>query len=222
MRDGVAVLIMARAPRAGEVLRALEPALGPAGCAALQSALIMEALRWAASIAPGGVHVAHDPPDAGGELRALTGGNGSVFPQNGDGIAGRIADAAGRVFSRSTGPLLIVWPDLPQFRSAHANAAIEDLRTGCDLVLGPVIDGGLYLIGFSKPLPGLFTLPEQVWRSPDVMAMGVAAVRESGLELGLLRAERALHRPGDLRAALADPTLPEGIRRLLDDGRLTP
>ncbi len=217
-----AVLIMARAPRRGEVVRALEPMLGANGCAALQSELISEAVRWAHQVTPGAVHVAHDPPDAGPEIRVLAGADSSLFPQNGDGIAGRIADAAARVFSRSSGPLLVVWPDLPVFRPAHAYGALEDLRTGCDLVLGPVIHGGLYLIGFSKPLPSLFTLSEQVWRNPDVMAMTVAAVREAGLEIGLLRAERALHRPADVRAALADPTLPEAIRRVLLAGRLTP
>ena len=217
-----AVLIMARAPRRGEVLRALEPLLGADGCVALQSALITEAVRWAHEVAPGCVHVAHDPPDAGRELRALAGADSALFPQNGDGITGRIADAAARVFSRSNGPLLIVWPDLPAFRPAHAFATFDDLHAGCDLVLGPVIDGGLYLIGFSKPLPSLFTLSEQVWRNPDVMAMTVAAVREAGLEIGLLRAERALHRPADVRAALADPMLPEAIRRVLLGGRLTP
>lgn len=216
-----AVLIMARAPRRGEVLRALEPLLGADACAALQTALISEALRWARGVAPGAVHVAHDPPDAAPELRALVGADSALFPQNGDGITGRLADAAARVFARSQGPLLIVWPDLPVFRSAHALGALEDLRTGCDLVLGPVIDGGLYLIGFSRPLPTLFGLPEQVWRSPDVMAMTVAAVREAGLEIGLLRAERALHRPADVRAALADPTLPEAMRRILR-GRRAP
>jgi hypothetical protein len=51
------------------------------------------------------------------------------------------------------------------------------------------------------------------------MAMSVAAVREAGLEIGLLRAERALHRPADLRAALADPTLPEPLRRILRGSR---
>ena len=137
----------------------------------MQSALISEAVRWAHQVAPGAVHVAHDPPDAGRELRLLAGADSSLFPQNGDGITGRIADAAARVFSRSSGPLLVVWPDLPLFRPAHAYGALEDLRSGCDLVLGPVLDGGLYLIGFSKPLPSLFTLPEQIWRSPDVMAM---------------------------------------------------
>jgi uncharacterized protein len=210
-----AVVIMARAPRRGEVLRALEPVLGIDGCVALQSALIAQAVRWAEDVAPGAVHVAHDPPDAGRELRVLAGADASLFPQNGDGIAGRLADAAARVFARSSRPLVIVWPVLPRLRPEHAQAALGDLEAGCDLVLGPAIDGGLYLIALRRPLPKLFGLPEQVWRSPDIMAIGMAAVRNAGLEIGILRAERALHRPADVRAALADPTLPDVVARVL-------
>jgi glycosyltransferase A (GT-A) superfamily protein (DUF2064 family) len=210
-----AVLIMARAPRRGEVRRALESLLGPDGCVALQSALIVEAVRWAQEVDETTVHVAHDPPDAGPELRALVGRDAVLFPQNGDGIAGRLADAAARVFARSNGPLLIVWPDLPQLRPEHAAAALDDLDAGCDVVLGPVIDGGFYLIAVPRPLPKLFSLPEQAWRSPDVMTMGIAAARDMGLEVGILRTERALHRPADVRAALADPTLPEGVAQIL-------
>jgi glycosyltransferase A (GT-A) superfamily protein (DUF2064 family) len=206
---------MARAPRRGEVLRALEPVLGVDGCVALQSALISQAIRWAEEVAPGAVHIAHNPPDAGRELRALAGADAALFPQNGDGIAGRLADAAARVFARSNRPLVIVWPDLPQLRPEHARAALDDLQAGCDLVLGPVIDGGLYLIALRRPLPKLFALPEQVWRNPDIMAIGLAAVRDAGLEIGILRAERALHRPADVRAALADPTLPDAVARIL-------
>jgi glycosyltransferase A (GT-A) superfamily protein (DUF2064 family) len=210
-----AVLVMARAPRRGEVRRALESLLGADGCVALQSALIVEAVRWAQEVDGGAVHVAHDPPDAGPELRALVGPDAVLFPQNGDGIAGRLADAAARVFARSNGPLLIVWPDLPQLRPEHAAAALDDLDAGCDVVLGPVIDGGFYLIAVPRPLPKLFSLPEQAWRSPDVMTMGIAAARDMGLEVGILRTERALHRPADVRAALADPTLPEGVAQIL-------
>jgi hypothetical protein len=64
-------------------------------------------------------------------------------------------------------------------------------------------------------LSSLFSLPEQTWRSPDVMTVGVAAARDAGLEIGILRVERALHRPADVRAALADPLLPSDIRQLL-------
>jgi hypothetical protein len=111
--------------------------------------------------------------------------------------------------------LLIVWPDLPRLDRAHARAALTDLETGCDVVLGPAVEGGLYLIAIARPLPRLFALPENAWRSPDVMAVGVAAAREAGLEIGILRVERALHRPADVRAALADPLLPDEFRTVL-------
>jgi glycosyltransferase A (GT-A) superfamily protein (DUF2064 family) len=212
--DRPGALIMVRAPRRGEVRRALEPMLGPDGCVALQSALITQAATWARDIASA-VHVAHDPPDAAPELRLLVGPDASLFPQNGDGIAGRLADAAARVFGRGNGPLLIIWPDLPRLRPEHARAALDDLAAGCDVVLGPVIDGGFYLIAIARPLPKLFALSEQTWRSPDAMTVALAAAREGGLEIGLLRAERALNRPADVRAALADPVLPEVVAKVL-------
>jgi uncharacterized protein len=206
---------MARAPRRGEVRRALEPLLGAERCAALQAALITQTSAWARATAPDRVHVAHEPPDAAADVRSLVGATAALFPQNGEGIAARLADGAARVFVQHHGPLLIVWPDLPQLRPDHAEAALGDLEAGCDLVLGPVIDGGLYLIGLKGPLPKLFSLPEQAWRSPDAMTVGLAAAREAGLEIGLLRAERALHRPGDVRAALADPLMPAGLAQIL-------
>ena len=210
-----AVLIMARAPRRGQVRLALEPLLGADVTIALQTALITNSVVWATQVAPGQVHVAHDPPDAGPQVRELVGPGVTLFPQTGSGIAGRVAEGVGRVFARREGPLLIAWPDLPRFRPQHASGALDDLANGCDLVLGPVIDGGFYLIGLSRPLPELFGLPEEVWRDHDAMTLAVAAARDAGLEIGILRAERALQRPADVRAALADPLLPEEIRRIL-------
>jgi glycosyltransferase A (GT-A) superfamily protein (DUF2064 family) len=211
---GPSVLIMARAPRAGEVRRALEPLLGREGCLELQSNLIAHAAAWSRQIGAGAPHVAHDPPDSGGELRRLVGVDAVLFPQNGEGITGRLADASARVLARAGGPLLIVWPDLPRLRVAHAAGALEDLRSGADVVLGPAIDGGLYLVGIARPLPELFALPERAWRG-DVMAVAGAAIRDVGFEVGILRAERALHRPADVRAALADPLLPDDVGAIL-------
>lgn len=209
-----AVLIMARAPRAGEVRRALEPVLGREGCVELQATLIAQTAAWARQIGAGAPHVAHEPPDAGAELRRLVGPDAVLFPQNGEGIAGRLADASARVLARSGGPLLIVWPDLPRMRAAHATGALDDLRSGCDVVLGPAVDGGLYLVGIARPLPELFALPEQAWRN-DAMGVALTAIRDVGFEVGILRAERALHRPADVRAALADPLLPAEVGAIL-------
>jgi len=213
-----AVLMMARAPRPGTVRLALEPLLGPERCAALQVGLIEAAATWANAVAPGGLHVAHEPPDAGPELRALLGPEVTLFPQNGDGIAGRLADATARVFGHSDGPVLVIWPDLTRWRPGHATGALDDLAAGCDVALGPVIDGGFYLIAIARPTPTLFSLREQAWRSPDVMAIAIAAAHNAGLEIGILRVERALHRPDDVRAALADPLLSPTFAAILGGG----
>jgi glycosyltransferase A (GT-A) superfamily protein (DUF2064 family) len=192
--------------------------LGRERCAVLQVALIERAAAWARAVAPGALHVAHEPPDAGPELRALFGPEVAVFPQNGDGIAGRLADATARVFGHNDGPVLIIWPELPCWRPEHATGALGDLENGCDVALGPVIDGGFYLIAIARPLPMLFSLPEQAWRSPDVMAIAIAAAQKAGLEVGILRVERALQRPDDVRAALADPLLPANLATILASG----
>lgn len=210
-----AVLVMARAPRLGETRRALEPVLGAEGCRALQKVLLAQTIGWARALEPRGLFVAYEPVDAGDELREMVGAPASLFPQNGEGIAARVADAAGRVFARSPGPLVIVWPDLPQLREMHAEGVLGDLEAGCDVVFGPVFDGGFYLIAVARPTPALFALPERAWRSSDGFGQALAAAAEARLEVGLLRAERALHRPADVRAALVDPSLPASVARAL-------
>ena len=216
--DGPAVLIMARAPRRGDVRRALEPVIAVDGCVTLQSALLVQTCRWATAMQPRSIDVVHDPPDAGPELHKLLGNGIGTFPQNGEGISGRLADASARVFARGPGPLLIVWPDVPQLRPAHATAALRDLEAGVDVVFGPVYGGGFYLVGVPEPIPELFTLPERLWREADALAIGKAALPDRPCEVGILRPERALQRPSDVRAALADPTLPKVIARALRRG----
>jgi glycosyltransferase A (GT-A) superfamily protein (DUF2064 family) len=210
-----AVLLMARAPRPGTTRPALEPLIGAARCAELQTELITRACAWATAVAPGAVHVGYEPVDAGPELRALLGPEVSLFPQSGIGISGRLAQASARLFARGDRPLLIIWPDLPRWREDHADGALSDLMAGCGLSLGPEFDGGFYMIGVARPLPALFALPEASWRSPDALAAAIGAAGEAGLEVGLLRAERGLRRPEDVRAVLADPLTDPHMRAML-------
>ena len=139
-----------------------------------------------------------------------------MFPQNGDGIAGRLADAAARVFApqpRAAADRLA----RPTPAPAAARAALRSTISapGATSCSARRSTAGSTWSAIGRPLPTLFSLPEQAWRSPDVMTMGFAAAREAGLEVGILRAERALHRPADVRAAVADPLLPEGVGKIL-------
>lgn len=181
-----AVLLMAAPdPYGGE----LERMLGSERLRELHGELVARAEEWALTVAPGAVECTED-----GE---------------------RLSDAIPRVFAAHDGPVLVVWPTLPQFRSEHAAAALGDLDAGSDVVIGPVIDGGLYLLGLARPIPELVSIPEGRLRDPDVMTIVFTAAQDSGLEVGILRAERALRDASDVRAALADPLLPGALREIL-------
>jgi hypothetical protein len=188
-----AVLVMASAARPAEDLGEL---LGAERAARLEELLLARAMQWASELSPGGLHVAADSET--------------------------LADAVERVGADVGGPaLLVIWPALPRWRAEHAEGVMDDLASGCGASVGPVFDGGLYMLGLGRALPSLSALPEETWDSPDAMGRVLGAVNQAGVAVGLLRAERGLRRPGDLWAAVADPLLDDELRALLDDAALS-
>jgi glycosyltransferase A (GT-A) superfamily protein (DUF2064 family) len=186
---------------------ALEPLLGAERCSVLERALIKRAATWGERVAPGEVHVAYEPAGSELELRELLGEDVTLLALDGEGTSARLAHAAARLFAVAPGPVLITWPDLPRWRPEHALGALDDLSDGCDVSFGPVFDGGFYLIAVGRPVPALLGLPEEAWSGPDAMGVAIGAANEAGLGVGLLRPERGLHRPEDVRAVLADPLM---------------
>jgi glycosyltransferase A (GT-A) superfamily protein (DUF2064 family) len=173
-------------------------------------------LAWAAET--GAAFVAVDPPDAIADVAPLA-PPGTVLlafeqPELGDRLAAATAD----VLARRSAPLVVVGTDVPALGRPHAAAALGDLAAGCDVAIGPALDGGGYLVALHAPRPELFALPAEFWASPDVMGLTLAAARRLGLEVGLLRPERRLLTPHDARAALADPLFPPDVASLLVPG----
>jgi glycosyltransferase A (GT-A) superfamily protein (DUF2064 family) len=212
----VAALVMAAAPRPGEVLKGLEPLLGPDGCAALQARLIARAARVAAAVAPAGAaYVAVDPPDAAPLLADLVGSGVELVGQPGGDPGERLALAVGRVFETRPGPLLAFGTSAPALGSRHVGEALDVLRGGRDAAIGPTLDGGYYLIALARPLPELFALPAGSWGGDEVLGLTLRAARAAGHRAGLIEPARALATPADAAALLEDGDLDEAIAALL-------
>jgi len=79
----VAVLVMAKAPRAGLVKTRLHPLLGPQGCARLQAVLIRRTVQVAQLVAPTRTYLALDAVDPPGELGGVVPAGVTVLPQSG-------------------------------------------------------------------------------------------------------------------------------------------
>ncbi|MGH2875990.1 MAG: hypothetical protein ACRDLV_07045 [Solirubrobacteraceae bacterium] len=171
--------------RAGEA--DLESLIGVGRSGAVARELEARARAWADGVAPGRVQ--------------------ATSPARVEAAAGAALD--------SGDPLLVVWPRLPRWLPAHAEGALDDLVAGCDVSIGPVFAGGLYLLAIARRRPELLALIRPPDLGPDAFGTALDAVQSSGLAVGLLRAERGLRTAADVRAALADPLLDDELRALL-------
>ena len=163
-----AVLIMARAPRRGEVRHALEPLIGLDGCVALQTALLRGGDALGAVAVP--ARAVRRARSGRRRPRSAAAGRRGRDPLPAE--RRRHRRPGGRRRRPRLGPL--IRPDRDRLARPCRASARSTPRprgsisaAGADLVLGPVFDGGYYLIALARPLPSLFALPEQVWRGPD-------------------------------------------------------
>jgi glycosyltransferase A (GT-A) superfamily protein (DUF2064 family) len=144
--------------------------------------------------------------------RALAGGDEAVL-----GDLGVVVAAASDLTAAVApdGPTVVVWPELPVWLPETAAAARDDLAAGCAVSIGPVFDGGLYLLALAEPIPELLALGERPWQGVQAMNRVFGVVEQGQLEVGLLRAERGLRQPSDVYALRADPLTDAELRALL-------
>ena len=100
-------------------------------------------------------------------------------------IGERMQSAFLEAFQRGMEQVVLIGSDCPKLSPSHIEAAFQALNH-YDVVYGPALDGGYYLIGLNKPQPLLFDL--SAWSSPKVLAESIRICSENGLKLRLLEA----------------------------------
>jgi len=210
---GCAVVVMAKAPRPGRAKTRLHPLLGPAGCDALQAALIEHTAALAAGVAP--TFLAVDPPGAEEEVRPLVPPGVELFGQVPGNLGARMTSAVEHVAAHTGTPVLVLGTDVPTLGADVLRRAAGLLADGADAVVGPALDGGYYLLGLPTPDPAAFALDPALWGGSQVLAATLTALVRAGRRPVLLDPLPDLDTPADARALLTAPGLPEQIARLL-------
>ena len=93
--------------------------------------------------------------------------------------------------------VVLIGSDCTDLSPADIDLALQQLTAGRDVVLGPALDGGYYLIGLSSLHRRLFD--DMEWGTAHVLQETRARVKQLGLSLYELPARRDLDRPEDLR-----------------------
>jgi uncharacterized protein len=101
-----------------------------------------------------------------------------------DGNLGEKMKAAfSEVLTRGYSQVVIIGSDCPQLTSTHLQTAFNDLHTH-DVVIGPALDGGYYLLGMKRLHTTLFQ--NKAWSTGTVFEDTLHAIRESALSVGTL------------------------------------
>jgi rSAM/selenodomain-associated transferase 1 len=188
-----ALVVLAKAPRAGRSKTRLCPPCTPAQAAALARAALADTLD-AVLATPAARRVLVLDGPAGNWVPAGV----DVIGQRGDGLDERLAHA----FADVGEPALLVGMDTPQVTPADlVDGLARLLAPGTDAVLGPAPDGGYWAIGLRAPDPRAFLgVPMSTARTGRAQ---LARLRALGLRVALLPARRDVDRIADARAVAA-------------------
>ena len=99
--------------------------------------------------------------------------------------------------STENGYAVLIGSDCPSVGTTELRAALDQLATGRDAVLGPAADGGYVLVGLRRPCPSLFR--DIAWSTPTVLAATRRRLDRVGLAWVELPAGWDVDTPADLR-----------------------
>ena len=204
------LVIMAKAPRPGEVKTRLASSLSPAAVTAFYCCLLDDTLALARSLSD--VEVAIMCPESDvSELAQLAGvqlanSEASVVAQKGEGLAAGLTSVFAHFAEGHQRRTVAFNSDSPHLPRSVLEAAFEAL-IGHDVVVGPTHDGGYYLVGAKAAHPALF----------DGDGMGT----KSALDALLARA-RGLQLSVGLTDPFYDIDVEDDLTRLAAELRLAP
>jgi rSAM/selenodomain-associated transferase 1 len=161
MRNDRRLLVFLRAPREGQVKTRLAREIGPVAALEAYRALLQRTLDAAADFGP--VELRFTPSDALPLVEPLLRPGWTAVAQ-GDGDLGERLDSAFRdAFRDGFQRVMVVGSDCPEIGPEDLGLADERLSE-TDVVLGPAIDGGYWLLGLRRPAPFLFR--DMPWSTP--------------------------------------------------------
>ena len=217
-----ALVVMAKAPLAGQVKTRLVPTLSPEQAAQFARALLADQLNHVRQIEHADLYLAFAPEGARGPMEALAPPLFRLFPQEGVDLGARMQAGFEKLFHTGHRRVILIGGDLPPvplvyFEQAYAYLDASDPR----VVLGPSRDGGYYLVGLNWPLPEMFE--NMTWSHDGVLAQTLAKLAQLKITHHLLSSWFDVDTAEDLRAlrnaldcaSLAD-SMPETIKFLRD------
>jgi rSAM/selenodomain-associated transferase 1 len=148
MHNRSIILLFIRAPAKGKTKSRLASSIGEDAALELYKNFVLDIIDTIdKSSYP--LRIFFHPPDAGEALASWLGHHYHCLPQDGNDLGERMEKSFERIFSEGFTSAVLIGSDIPDLTPAVFHEAIESLKTN-DVVMGPAVDGGYYLVGCNK------------------------------------------------------------------------
>jgi len=107
------------------------------------------------------------------------------LPQNGEDLGERMKNSFTDVFTKGFQRAILIGSDSPDLPKKYIKQALSILQTQ-DVVLGPTVDGGYYLIGFHTNTFTPSAFEDIQWSNQTVFEETVMKIKQAHRSLGIL------------------------------------
>lgn len=177
----VVACLMLKAPRPGLVKTRLARLTGNGEAARIYRRLVE--FQMGRLPADWRIEIHFAPADAETEMRSWLGAGALYEPQMAGDLGDRMRGAMFSAFGRGAAAAIFLGGDCPYVDGEILSDASGALATA-DLVLGPALDGGYYLLGTRRPLPSLFDSID--WGTGAVLHQTLDRAARARLRVALL------------------------------------
>ncbi|MGB3655135.1 MAG: TIGR04282 family arsenosugar biosynthesis glycosyltransferase [Rivularia sp. (in: cyanobacteria)] len=191
------LIIFTRYPQPGKTKTRLIPALGVEGAANLQRQMTEYTLSKVKKLCKS-IAISFEVRFADGNLQLMQSWLGTElnYQLQGEGDLGkRMENSFLNAFNKGAQKVVIIGIDCPGVDTEVLVEAFEKI-SDCDLLLGPAVDGGYYLIGLKRAIGELFINID--WGTAKVLQQTVDIAQQLNLSVGYLRSLADVDRPEDL------------------------
>ena len=192
-----ALIIFAKAPIPGQVKTRLCPPLAPDEAATLHGTMVLDTLERSRNLLGFDRFLACAPSKQHPFFKAVGARQGVHLLEQIQGDLGRrMRQACSSVFDSGYRSVVVVGTDLPTVHAELFRQALKGLADH-DVVLGPSVDGGYYLIGLKHPAVDLFS--DIPWSTDQVLTFTQEKAQGLNLSVQLLTEQRDLDTLTDLQ-----------------------
>ena len=191
------LIIFTRYPQPGKTKTRLIPALGVEGAANLQRQMTEFTLSKVKKFQESAA-ISFEIRFTGGNLQLMQNWLGTElnYLLQGEGDLGkRMENSFLSAFNKGAQEVVIIGIDCPNLSAEVLAQAFEKIHN-CDLLLGPAVDGGYYLIGLKRAIGELFINID--WGTAKVLQQTVDIAQQLNLSVGYLATLADVDRPEDL------------------------